>query len=100
MGSVTLFIPTDRSLPTGIQIEGKVSCCVCKEAVDQSDVDRGDLFMATGAKGVYPAHVAHFYTENPATGKLDIPADDYQESLQLFALAYGIGEGLQSANRG
>lgn len=100
MGRVALFIPGDRNLPCGVEIEGTVACCICQGVIDQSHVDRGEIFLATGKRTMYPVHVAHFYTENPATGNVDTPTDDYQENLALYAMAYGIGEGLTTVQKG
>jgi len=100
MGSVALFIPGDRRLPTGVRIEGKVSCCVCTEKIDQADVDNERVFFATGKNGIYPAHINHFYQLNPATGKFDTPTRNYEENLKLYAIAYGAGEGLATPNVG
>ena len=100
MGRVALFIPADKTLPAGFCVDGKVACAVCTEAITQEDVDEQEVFFATGKWGVYAAHVEHFYMANPATGRLDMQTPDYRASLSLFAVAYGIGEGLATPKRG
>jgi hypothetical protein len=93
MGTVALLIPTDRKMPAGVQIEGSVTCCVCREDIDQSAVEREEVVFATGKLGIYPAHVVHFFRTNPVTGELSQSAN-YERNLELFAVAYASGEQL------